>query len=169
MRSSRTESRRLKLDDTKQREICAILAIGGTRLMAAHYVGCHVETIRKKALREPEFAAQLRRAEVTPEITLLRGIQAAAADPKQWRAAAWALERLFPARYGRRRAESIGFDQMKQIVERLATVVLSEVPIKRYRRAILDRLGELVADGRKPKPSSVLAMKSERRRPHLEH
>ncbi len=135
----------MRLDETKQREVCAILAVGGTRQMAAHYVGCHPETIRRRAIREPEFAAQLRRAEVTPEITLLRSIQAAVADPKQWRAAAWALERLYPDRYARRRPRMIGLDQMKQIVEQLANVVLSEVPVKRYRSRILKRLAALVA------------------------
>jgi hypothetical protein len=145
----------LRLDETKQREVCAILAVGGTRRMAAHYVGCHPETIRRRALREPEFAAQLRRAEVTPEITLLRSIQAAAADPKQWRAAAWALERLYPDRYAARGPRTIGLDQMKQIVEQLANVVLSEVPVKQYRGRILKRLAALVAAKEKAANESV--------------
>ena len=32
-------------DDAKRREIFAILAIGGTRTMAARYVGCSLDTI----------------------------------------------------------------------------------------------------------------------------
>ena len=33
-----------KIDETRQNEICAILSVGGTRRMAAQYIGCHVAT-----------------------------------------------------------------------------------------------------------------------------
>jgi hypothetical protein len=56
------------LDDAKRREICAILAIGGTRRMAAHYVGCSVDTVGRTALCDPAFAAQIRRSK-TPGAT----------------------------------------------------------------------------------------------------
>ncbi len=47
------------LDDGKKRDICLILSLGGTRQMAAHYVGCSVRTIRNTAHRDPLFADQL--------------------------------------------------------------------------------------------------------------
>jgi hypothetical protein len=134
---------RSKLDQTKQREICAILAVGGTRAMAARYVGCHPETIRRTALREPEFAAQLRKAEINSEIVLLRSIQTASQDVKQWRASAWALERLFPERYGRRSPRTITVEQVSELIRQLGTIIVSEIPVKVYRERILARLAEL--------------------------
>ena len=90
------------LDEAKRREICEILAVGGTRTMAAAYVGCSLDTIARTAQRDRMFAKQLRKASVECEICCLRNLSNAAQDPKNWRAAAWALERLYPERYGRR-------------------------------------------------------------------
>jgi hypothetical protein len=140
------ENRRLKLDATKRREVCAILAVGGTRLMAATYVGCVPATIRATAKRIPEFDEQLRKAELGPEITFLKSIQAAAGDVKQWRAAAWALERLFPERYARRAPDTITIEQMNEIIQALAEIIAGEVPVKTYRQRLLARLAELLAD-----------------------
>ena len=77
------------LDEVKRQQICAILGVGGTRQMTADFLGCHVDTIRNTAKRDPDFSKQIRRAELTPEIAYLKSIQTAAADSKQWRAAAW--------------------------------------------------------------------------------
>ncbi len=143
-----------KLDDIRRREICAILAVGGTRTLAASYVGCHVETIRNTASRDPDFALQLRKAEISPEIAYLRSLQTAAQDSKQWRAAAWALERLFPDRYGPRKAQAITISQMTEILNALGTIVADEVPVKKYRQRVLERLAELIADLPKPKAKS---------------
>ena len=134
------------LDETKRREVCAILAVGGTRLMAASYVGCCTRTIRRTALRDVEFAEQLRKAELGPEITFLKSIQAAAADVKQWRAAAWALERLFPERYARRPPDTITIEQMTEIIKALADIIVGEIPAKPYRRRVLARIAKLLAE-----------------------
>jgi hypothetical protein len=118
--------------------------------MAAAYVGCATSTIRSRAVRDPEFAEQLRKAELSAELTLLKSIQTAASDVKQWRAAAWALERLFPERYARRLPESITIEQMTEIIKALAGIIVGEVPVKRYRQRLLERLAELLAE-RPPK------------------
>ena len=142
----------MKLDETKKREVFAILTVGGTRFMAAQYVGCHVETIRNTALRDPGFADQLRKAELGPELTFLRNIQLASKDPKQWRASAWALERLYPERYGRRPANSITPEQLAEVIREMGTVVVGEVPVKRFREQVLTRLGDLANERPKPTP-----------------
>ncbi|HEV2972482.1 MAG TPA: hypothetical protein VGY55_21095 [Pirellulales bacterium] len=147
----------MRLDETKRREVCAILAVGGTRLMAASYVGCAPSTIRRRALRDPEFAEQLRKSELSAEITFLKSIQAAVGDVKQWRAAAWALERLFPERYARRSPDSITIEQMTEIIKALAGIIVGEIPGKTLRQRVLARLAELLADRpravpKRPKP-----------------
>ena len=142
------------LDDSQQHEICTILALGGTRRMAAEYVGCHIEAIRATAQFNPRFAEKLRKADFRAEITLLSNIQLAAKDVKQWRAAAWALERLFPERYARRRPETITRQQLAEIIRQLGTIVVEQVPVKRYRQRVLARLAELIAA--EPPPGNLL-------------
>jgi len=67
MRRTDTNRRRGRpplLDAAKRREICAIVACGGTRTVAARYVGCSIDTIARAAERDPVFAEQIRRAEL---------------------------------------------------------------------------------------------------------
>lgn len=142
----------MTLDDVRKREVFAILNVGGTRLMAAEYVGCHVETIRKAAIRDRAFAKQLRRAELGPELTFLRNIQQASKDPRQWRASAWALERLYPDRYGRRPPKSITPEQLAEVVREMGAIVVGQIPVKRFRDEVLIRLSELAE--KTPRPAS---------------
>jgi hypothetical protein len=48
------------LDDTKRSEVLALISTGYGIVGAAKYVGCTAKTIRREALRDPEFAQQLR-------------------------------------------------------------------------------------------------------------
>jgi hypothetical protein len=137
------------LNEARQREICAIMSIGGTRAMAAYHVRCSVETIRRTALRDSRFRADLRKAEVDSEILYLRNIQAAAQDSKQWRSAAWALERLFPERYGRRQPHTITRAQLRHIVRRLGAGMVPEAHSAGTRRRALARVEKLVRAARK--------------------
>src|SRR5690349_4649312 len=136
----------MKFNDTKRRDVCKILKLGGTRLLAANYVGITVETIQETALADPEFAEQLRKAELETELMLLRGIQAAAGDVKQWRASAWALERMYPERYARRQPDTITREQMTAVVQALGAVVAGEIPVEKLRGRVLTRLTQLIAE-----------------------
>lgn len=137
--------RRPVLDDAKQREICAVLSMGGTRTLAARYVGCHVGTIRNTALRDADFAAALERAETSDEITHLANINKAAKEGRYWRAAAWALERKYPDRYGQRHPNAFTIDQVSQVLAQFADLILEEVPEQADRDRILERLTDLTA------------------------
>jgi hypothetical protein len=137
------------LDDAKRREICAILAIGGTRRMAAHYVGCSVDTVGRTALRDPAFADQIRKAEVGSEILFLRNLRAACQDAKQWRAATWALERFFPDRYGRRPPRTITRAELRELLRNLGLEIASGFPSAADRQRIVARLDQLVRTARR--------------------
>lgn len=137
--------RRTALDEGKKREICAILAVGCSRATAAHYVGCHPDTIRRTAMREEEFALELQRAESKHEVLHLTHINKAAQDARYWRAAAWALERRWPGRYGARRSDAFSFEQVAHVLAQFADVVLDEVADDDERQRILVRLAELTA------------------------
>ena len=128
------------LDEYKRREILAILAVGGSRRVAARYVGCSVSTIQNTAERDPTFGEQLRRKEYQSEIGYLENIRSAARNERYWRAAAWALERLDPQRYGRRSPDAITVDQVKELLVQFTEIIVEEVPVPKFRKSLLKRL-----------------------------
>ena len=135
--------RRTVLDDLKKHEILAILAVGCSQRTAARYVGCAPSTIRRTAQRDPAFAKELGRVECQSEIANLKNIQKAARQEKYWRAAAWALERKNPEDFARRGPDVISVDQLKQVLAGFAELIVAEVPVAKYRKNILKRLGAL--------------------------
>jgi hypothetical protein len=139
------KGRRPCLDNEKRREICAILAVGCTRTIAARYVGCHVKTIRNTARRDAEFARAIEQAETKHEIMHLTHINKAAGEGRFWRAAAWALERRYPDRYARRRPHTITIEQMSHALDQFAGVVFEEVTDPEHRQRILQPIEELTA------------------------
>lgn len=84
------------LDDSKRSAICTILSLGGTRRMAARYVGCTERTIRNTAARDRKFSQSLKQTELSPEITFLRTLLNAGKEAKYWQAAKWALQHMYP-------------------------------------------------------------------------
>ena len=131
------------LDEGKKREIVAILTVGCAKAVAANYVGCSVSTIRRAGVKDPEFAERIGRAESNLEITHLKNISAAATDARHWRAAAWALERRFPQRYGQRKSRTITPEQISQVLEQFAEIVTQEVTEAAGRQKILKRIQAL--------------------------
>ncbi len=137
---------RSMLTEVKRREIFAILAVGCSRTVAARYVGCHPITILRTARKDPEFAEALEAAESRHEIGHLTHINAAAKEGRYWRAAAWALERRYPDRYGRRKARTVTVDQISQALAQFADVILEEVTDVELQERIFARLSELTAE-----------------------
>jgi tRNA-dihydrouridine synthase len=114
------------LDEFKRREIFALVAVGCGIEAAARYVGCNAITIRREALRNPDFHDQLRHAELAAEIEPLQAMKRAAAT--HWRAAAWLLERTHPNRFGRRDAESIRPEQLDDFMLQLGEAIAEQLP-----------------------------------------
>lgn len=142
------------LNQDKRRQIVAILAVGGTRRLAASYVGCTPRTIRNTAARLPEFAEALRQAEMSTEVGYLDNILKASKDPKYWRAGAWALEHLFPERYAHRGHDIVTTEQVRRLMTQLCEILSEEVP-DRYRKAVLHRLDQLIGADSPPEPHAA--------------
>jgi len=138
------------LDQYKRCEILAILSVGGSRRMAARYVGCSAKTIQNTAERDPEFAERLAHASQAAQIEYLRNIKNAAKKEQYWRAAAWALERLNPEEFGARSPQTITRQQAEQLLSRLAEILVADVPVAEFRKGVLKRVGRLLA-GLKPR------------------
>jgi hypothetical protein len=122
-----------KLDQKKRAEVCALVSAGVTVREAARYVGCDRDTIRNEAQRNQHFGRELERARSQARVHPLRTMHDAAA--KNWRAAAWWLERLAPdefahpggAVFGQREANRLAAD----LIEIIEQTVLS--PLERER------------------------------------
>jgi hypothetical protein len=132
------------LDDAKKQRILRIVGVGCSRQVAARFVGRSRATIRNTANRDPEFAESLRQAAGNAEITLLRRVRRAAKKDQYWRAAAWALERGFPERYGLRRAKLMTIEQVRRLMKQLALLLVKELPAARDRKRILECVEKMV-------------------------
>jgi hypothetical protein len=145
------------LDETKRREVVAILSTGCSQASAADYVGCSVSTIRRTLQRDPLFAQAIGRARSNAEVSLVRNIRRAAEDRKYWRAAAWALQHFFPVRY-RDGLPTITPEQLAQVLAQFAELIVEQVPVERYRKKILKAIEAFLQNlgGTIPKQSGPL-------------
>lgn len=98
-----------KLTPARQKQICALLKTGVPEEAAAIRSGIDRATFfrwvatgeKTKAGLYHDFSAEVKRAIAESEAALVKLIRKAATDFKTWQAAAWLLERRFPARYTR--------------------------------------------------------------------
>jgi hypothetical protein len=141
--------RRPVLDETKKGEILTIIAVGCTRQIAARYVGCDPRTIRRTARRDPIFAERLRQAGRNAEVGLLRRIRKASKKEQYWRAAAGALERVYPERYARRNPKVMTREHVAYLMKQLADLFAGQLPA-RYRKTVLRCVEQMI---RKMKPA----------------
>jgi len=131
----------LSLDEITKREIVAILTVGGSRLTAAKYVKCTLETIRYNAEQDDEFANQIRKAEATLEVVQLKNIENS--GKRDWRASAWLLERKYPEKFGTRKIADISRRKLAELLNHFTEIIISEVPVMKYRKKILKRFEDL--------------------------
>lgn len=127
----------------EKEKILAILGVGGTRDMAAQYIGCHPRTLRRAAERDPEFAKKIIQAETTLENACLDTISKASRDPKYWRCAIWALDRVYPQRYAQGKRDMLSSKQIRDITEGVVGVVLSALPESVITPELRERLEEI--------------------------
>ena len=125
-----------KLDKVMQTRVCSVISFGGTREMAARVVGCNRWTIWEMAKKDKEFAKALREAEEAPEVQLLETVFNAANTGKQWRAALWALERMFPERFAKRSPTAFTLEQMQEVIDTIIATISRSVPGKVTRETI---------------------------------
>jgi hypothetical protein len=129
------------LDETKLREICALVTAGSGIVGAARYVGCAASTIRREACRNPDFNERLRRASLAAELTPLNAVRDAA--KKYWRAGAWLLERLDAQRYGKQNVRFLKPEQFADLSDALIDVMKDEIKDKGVLQRIVKRFENL--------------------------
>jgi hypothetical protein len=115
------------LDLQKRSEVAVAIKSGASRRMAAGMVGCHHATIARTAERDPAFAKQLQDAESGVDLGALKRIQEASAENKNWRAAAWVLERRHPEEFGRKTPHTFTGDQVVALLAQIFNFTLPTV------------------------------------------
>lgn len=85
--------------DAMRDTILKAVSLGLGRGTAAKIAGTSTSTIARECERNAQFREQLQKAEAECESVAVQRIR----NARAWQAAAWFLERKFPARWGRHR------------------------------------------------------------------
>jgi hypothetical protein len=91
----------LSASDPRVQAVILALSTGNTRTHACAYASISRDTLYRWLARWPHFAAEVEKAEADAITRAMAQIQRAAAQGT-WQAAAWFLERRYPADYGQR-------------------------------------------------------------------
>lgn len=122
------------LNPERCRDLVAYVTAGLRLEHAARYVGCSVRTVRREAEVNDQFRRDLAAAELSvrsdPEKLMSR------AAGSYWRAAAWMLERRDPHRFGRRRPDACGPQELEEICTTLIETALAAASDDQARRAL---------------------------------
>src|SRR5262245_49289617 len=142
------------IDNQKQGAVCGILSVGGTLSLAAKYLGCHRNTIRNAARRDPQFAERMQNAQAGNEIQFLNTIHEAAKDPHNWQAARFALTHMYPDRYGRG-PRTMPINDVGDLISQLIQAIVRVVPDAPTRQAIRVTIRSIIGPAlRKAKENS---------------
>jgi hypothetical protein len=113
------------LDEAKRRDVCALLSAGVGLDAAARYAGCSVSTIRREAVRNDQFARDLRASETRSQLDPLKSMRDAARS--HWRAAAWLLERANPRQFDRHRHAGCSQQEFHDVIEAIIQQAVEEI------------------------------------------
>jgi hypothetical protein len=142
------------LDAEERRRLIELLASGCSRRIAAMQIGCEASAITRTAEEDRTFAAEVIRAESNLEGKLLDSVRRAAEADRDWRAAAWLLERRNPLDYTARAAQTFTCEQVTQLFVAVLNSLRDKLPLPVRDQAVqelnallveLDRMG---ADGK---------------------
>lgn len=89
---------KFKIGPAEEKQIFAILSVGGSLADAADCLGIHRETLINQGKRDPKFSKGMMKAAAKGKISLIRRVGKA----PQWQAAAWMLERKWGEEFGKK-------------------------------------------------------------------
>lgn len=133
-----------QLDATQKSHVLAILSVGGSRQLAAQFVGCTLPAIQRAARGDPAFAQALRHAERQPILNHLKNIQTAAKQERHWRASAWLLERKDPQEFAPRGPDIITGQQLHELLTQIVRILVEAIPVASIRKNVIKQLSLLL-------------------------
>lgn len=132
-----------RLTSQQLADVCSLLTLGCSRTSAAGLLGVDPNSINTDG-RPRRIAQQIAKAESRRELGYLTTLQQAAT--KDWRAAAWALERLNPDLFGRRKPEAISPAALAAAVRKLALRIDARITDETARAEVVAALTDLLAE-----------------------
>lgn len=102
-----------KIGPEEEKQIHAVLAMGGSLNDAADYLGIARSTLNDRMASDEEFRKGVDRSTAQGKIRLIQKVGKADA----WQAAAWMLERKWGTEFGRKVDVTSGGDAIKILVE----------------------------------------------------
>lgn len=92
------------LDEITDKEVVAVIAMGGSLVDAADYVGVCRDALFKRMRSHPELRERVDQAAAQGKLRLIAKV----GSSSSWQASAWMLERKFAAEFGRKSQLDIG-------------------------------------------------------------
>src|SRR5262245_9726061 len=105
------------LNDYNRAQILALFSTGLGVEAVADYVGCSPRTIHREMVRNAEFRQKARKARMDAHVDCVNQLRMAAS--KNWRAAAWLLERMDPSGFARKDPKMVHPQFLNALAERL--------------------------------------------------
>ena len=149
------------LNQEQRQRVLAMLAHGATRRMATKYAGCRVLDLTAEMQCDPDYKQQVQQHELRPEIEVLRALLVTARDPKQWRAAAWVLERFYPRRYAPRKADALRRAELQAALNSMEQQSAEAAADPKKGRQFLAHLQRQRSPPAKPRPTKRRRSKPE--------
>ena len=112
------------LDQSDLHLLCTLVSRGCTVQEAARWVGCKLAEIRHQRDTNDAFRRQLAQAKMKAKLAPLRAMQRAM--KKDWRAAAWFLERTQPEKFARRNHRAFTQKQVNALIKDITSIVGEE-------------------------------------------
>lgn len=132
-----------RVTEEVQIQICAMVGVGCSLRAAARLAGCAESTVRNLLKRKRAFAVRYRKAEQHRELISLRHVQTA--GEKNWRAAAWLLERANPTEYAPPKPDVVLPHQLRRVLEQFGEILYQGISNLEDRAAVRKRMREFIA------------------------
>jgi hypothetical protein len=110
------------------------LKVGATQRLACQYAGVSTDSFARWVEKYADFAEAIKEAEGRAAVGWLAKIEKEASDGT-WQAAAWKLERLYPAEYGRTVVDQRHSGSIT--IERAARMTEDEIDAEMAKRGLL--------------------------------
>lgn len=159
-----------KITEEQKTQICAMAGVGCSLRTATRLAGCADSTVRSLLRRDRAFENRYRKSLQSCELMALRHVQLA--GEKNWRAAAWLLERMRPNDYGSPKPDIMTPHQAQLVLSQMGEIKVREVknPEDRRRarqalREVMDGLSEISNADRRDRIFGPLQKPAKRRSP----